>query len=102
MTAPARPPTADARPISGVSHAHGRRGVQLVRTLHLIRKLDTGWQDVDQLAQCFAVTTRTIRRDVAFLRLAGFDVKELGSDVSDTGRIAWKLDEWPAVYDLTA
>ena len=88
--------------MTGVSRAHGRRGAQLVRTLKLIRALDAGWRDEEELAELLAVTGRTIRRDVAFLQAHGFVIQARPAKVSDRGCPEWTCDVWPAWYDLTA
>jgi hypothetical protein len=73
----------------------------LRRTLFLIRYLDACWMSQRELAEHFSVTTRTIRRDVAFLREHGFTIETRGADVSDSGCLSWRLTAWPERYDLT-
>jgi len=81
----------------------GRRGAQLHRTLFLLRDLDQGWQSRDALAAKYAVTARTIYRDIAFLRAHGFEIAERGvaHDGPRPGDLSWRLGTWPDSYDLT-
>jgi predicted DNA-binding transcriptional regulator YafY len=75
-----------ARPISE------RRDKQLARTLQLIQELARlgDGSTLEELAQRHGVDTRTIRRDLAALQVAGFPVVE--DEDRDARRKRWRID----------
>lgn len=82
----------------------GRRGKQLIRTLHLLRALGHTWYSLQDLATMTDVTVRTIRRDVWFLRAHGFVILQRGK--SHYGRrlrgdLELTVTAWPENFDLT-
>lgn len=59
----------------------GRRNDSLVRVLTMMHYLKGGRQTLEQLAEEFHVSTRTVRRDLEALSVAGVPVRHSG----DTG-----------------
>jgi predicted DNA-binding transcriptional regulator YafY len=59
------------------------RNQALERTLRLLRLLQRGARTLDRLAQELNVTTRTIRRDLEVLSVAGFQVTSRRVDYGD-------------------
>jgi len=61
------------------------RGDALLRTLALLRLLQARRIRLAQLAATLSVTTRTVRRDLEILSVAGFPVRHDRDDYGDTG-----------------
>lgn len=60
------------------------RNRRLERALILLRLLQRGRRPLDTLARDLGVTTRTVRRDLESLSLAGFPVTNVNSDYGET------------------
>jgi DeoR/GlpR family transcriptional regulator of sugar metabolism len=78
-----------------------RRGEQLIRTLRLLMLLDRGWVSIGALEEELQYSQRTLKRDIAFLRGHGFEIATRRATVSDSRQVEWKVEHWPAHYDLT-
>lgn len=69
------------------------RNNALVRVLTMAELLRRGRYDLDQLAREFSVTTRTVRRDLDALSVAGVAVQHSRSDPSRDARALWWVDQ---------
>jgi predicted DNA-binding transcriptional regulator YafY len=69
-----------------------KRNVGLVRALSLLRVLEgRGHHTLDDLAQRFNVTTRTIRRDLAALQEVGYPIGHEGTNGGQGHNGKWWL-----------